>query len=313
MRKNELRPYGWMVCGSLSFTFMGTLAHELKGDCPWQLIAMARSGVAFVLAALLTRAAGARFVLWRPGIIWVRSIAGSVSLVCTFFALTRLPVSDVLTVTNMFPIWVAMLSWPMLGEVPSRSVWLTAACGVAGVALIQEPHFAHGQIDSAAALVVASFATAFAMIGLHRLADIDTRAVVAHFSAVAVVFCVLAALFLKLEPAPQWEWRTLWLLLGVGLTATVGQLCLTKAFFGGAPAKVSVFGLTQIIFAMPLEILIAGRQFTTQTLLGIVLVLAPTAWLLATAGKKQRAERANNADSPSAVTVTPPVAEPSGR
>jgi drug/metabolite transporter (DMT)-like permease len=278
-----------MVCGSFSFAIMGTLAHELRGSCPWQVIAIARSGMALVLSALLVRAAGARFVFLRPGTLWVRSIAGSISLVCTFFALTRLPVSDVLTVTNMFPIWVAVLSWPMLGEAPPRSVWLTVACAITGVVLIHHPHFAERNIASLAVLV-ASFATAFAMIGLHRLQDIDTRAVVAHFSAVSTAFCVAALPFADFHSDAVWHGSTIWMLLGVGLTATIGQLWLTKAFAQGTPAKVSVVGLTQIVFAIPLEVVFTGRQFTPLTLVGIALVLAPTAWLLASESRKRLAD-----------------------
>ena len=69
-------------------------------------------------ALLLARAAGVRLVLWRPRTLWIRSLAGSFSMVCTFYALTRLPVAQVLTVTQMFPIWVALLSWPLAGEAP---------------------------------------------------------------------------------------------------------------------------------------------------------------------------------------------------
>jgi hypothetical protein len=41
------------------------------------------------------------------------SIAGSISLVCGFYAMTHYPVSEVLTLTNMFPLWVAVLSLPL--------------------------------------------------------------------------------------------------------------------------------------------------------------------------------------------------------
>ena len=75
------------------------------------------------------------------------------------------------------------------------------------------------------------------------------------------------------------EWLLL-MLLGVGLSATIGQLFLTKAFASGPPAKVSVVGLTQIVFAMALEILLGRKSFAPATLLGIILVLAPTAWLM---------------------------------
>jgi drug/metabolite transporter (DMT)-like permease len=71
------------------------------------------------------------------------------------------------------------------------------------------------------------------------------------------------------------------MLAGVGLTATVGQVCLTKAFTSGQPAKVSVIGLSQIIFALVLDVIFFKRTYTWTTLLGIALVAAPTAWLMA--------------------------------
>src|SRR5262249_5752935 len=98
-----------MLCGSLAFAIMGTLAHELREHCHWPIIALARSALPLLIALILTRTAGVRLVLWKPAILWLRSIAGSVSMICTFFALTQLPVSDVFTLNNLFPIWVALL------------------------------------------------------------------------------------------------------------------------------------------------------------------------------------------------------------
>ena len=74
------------------------------------------------------------------------------------------------------------------------------------------------------------------------------------------------------------------LLLTVGATATLGQLCLTKAFTTGSPAKVSVVGLTQIVFGMGFDVLLGRTAFEWQTVLGIVLVIAPTGWLLTQRG-----------------------------
>lgn len=279
--RESLAPYLSMLMGSFAFALMSTLAHALGPSCDWQIIALVRSSLAFLLAGLLALGAGVRLVLWRPRTLWMRSLAGSCSLIGTFFALTRLPVSDVLTLTNTFPIWVALLSWPLLGEAPSPRVWLAVASGVTGIILIQQPHFAEGNFASLVALG-SSLSTAFAMIGLHRLHHIDVRAIVVHFSGVASLFC-LACLFLFERTTTARvivdEWLVL-MLLGVGLTATVGQLFLTKAFTLGSPAKVSVVGLTQIVFAMALEMLLWRHSFTPATLLGMVLVLVPTAWLI---------------------------------
>ncbi len=215
----------------------------------------------------------------------MRSIAGSVSLVCTFYALPRLPVSEVFTLTNVFPLWVALLSWPLLGEVPSKASWFAIAVGITGVVLVQQPHFSAEQPTAmlpAIAALIASFTTAVAMLGLHRLQAIDPRAIVAHFSGVALVVCLGSLLLVPNQAvaSSQFTQASLPLLLGVGISATVGQIFLTKAFAAGPPAKVSVVALAQVVFAVMLDRLFWDHPFRLVTLLGMVLVMAPTAWLL---------------------------------
>jgi drug/metabolite transporter (DMT)-like permease len=270
-----------MLLGSLAFATMATLAHGLRTQFDWQVIAFVRAFLALLFALVLAVGVRAQLVIWRPGVLWGRSIAGSISMICTFYALQQLPTADVMTVTNMFPIWVAVLSWPLLGEVPPGGVWLSAVSGVIGVALIQRPHFAEGNFATLVALA-ASVATAFAMIGLHRLHFLDTRAVVAHFSGVACIFCAAAFFVCDRDPSLHNRFDTpgLLMLLGVGVAATVGQLFLTKAFTTGSPARVSIVGLTQIVFAMIYDAVLWQRSFHPLTLLGTLLVVAPTAWLL---------------------------------
>ena len=54
--------------------------------------------------------------------------------------------------------------------------------------------------------------------------------------------------------------QNLAMLLGVGITATIGQILLTKAFAAGPPAKVSVIGLTQIGFGVVFGLVSAYSQ-----------------------------------------------------
>jgi drug/metabolite transporter (DMT)-like permease len=131
-----------------------------------------------------------------------------------------------------------------------------------------------------AAAILSSITSAIALIGLHQVREIDPRAIVAHFSAVALACCVGALLFFPRHHALVLEPRTVLLLLGVGATATVGQLCLTLAFSAGPPARVSVVGLSQVGFMMLLEMIFWRRHFDAFTLVGIGLVMAPTAWTL---------------------------------
>jgi drug/metabolite transporter (DMT)-like permease len=290
LMSNSILPYGWMLFAALAFATMGTLIHALGPSCDWQIIALSRAALVLIFATALTLQAGAGLVFLRPPMLWIRSIAGSISLVCTFYALTRLPVADVLTLTNVFPIWVALLSWPILREAPSRETWIAIACGMFGVVLVQQPHFQneHGKLPAMLALL-SSFTTAISMLGLHRLQAVDPRAIVAHFSGVSLAACLASLLFIPntaLETS-QFDDLALVLLLGVGICATIGQIFLTKAFAAGPPAKVSVIGLTQVGFAIVLDVLVWGQSFSAMTLVGMVCVTAPSAWLLISQGRAQ--------------------------
>lgn len=277
-----IAPYLWMLCGAFAFTVMSTLAHLVRDRFPWQAIAIGRSSVPFVLTGLSALLTGGQLVVLGPRALWLRSLAGSTSLVCTFYALTRLPVADALTLTNLFPIWVALLSWPLLRQRPGVFVWCCVVSAVCGVVLIQQPHSPDGNLATFTALI-ASFTSALAMIGLHSVQGVDTRAIVWHFSAVSLIFAGLAMGLLEgripVDQQPR-TWVSWIELFGVGASATIGQLCLTKAFTLGVPSRVAVVGLSQVFFALIFELILEDRNYNKASLLGMLLVLAPTAILL---------------------------------
>ncbi|MBI3407878.1 MAG: DMT family transporter [Planctomycetes bacterium] len=282
LRGNDsLQPYLWMLLGTFSFACMAMLTREASQVWDWQVIAMFRAFLPMALLAVLCWRARIRLVFLRPWTLWMRSIAGSLSLVGTFYAFTRMPIADVLTITNMFPIWLAILSWPMLGEVPSRVVWLSALCGLAGVYLIQGPQLNEGNLIILIPLASSLF-TSVAMIGLHRLRGVNTSAVVVHFSGVALVFAAISFFaFERDRPVDTHPDAThLLQLLGVGVAATVGQLLLTKAFTTGNPARIAVVGLMQVVFALILDAMFLANLPSLEQICGISLVLAPTAWLM---------------------------------
>jgi drug/metabolite transporter (DMT)-like permease len=278
--------YLCMLLSAASFSVMSFVTHELRHSLNWQTIALVRTAIALVLVIALARGAGVHLVLFRPGTLWIRSLAGSVALLANFYSMTHYPISEVLALSNMFPLWVAVLSWPVLGERPKLDVWLAAGIGVVGVYFLQqqpaipaaETQFGVLPVITA---VTASLASAIAMLGLHKLKGVDTRAIVAHFSGVSMACSAAAILFMStpMLTTPITA-QTLVLLAVVGISATAGQILLTKAFASGPPAQVSVVSLSQVAFSMVLETAFHGRAFSPTTLLGLALVVLPTAWVL---------------------------------
>lgn len=275
------RAYIFMLASSFAFAVMGAFSHLAGERCDWQIVALARTSLAFVFSLGLSLSMGVRLVLWRPRILWVRSLAGSVGVLFAFYALTHLPISTALTLSNTVPVWVTLLAWPVLGQRPGGHVWLAIAVGLVGIILIQRPEATGDRLAALLALGNA-FSTSVSMLGLNRLKGVDARAVVTHFSGVSTVFTLLFLLVAgrHVDYGALRDSTTIALLVGVGIAGTLGQLAMTKAFALGIPSKVSVVGLMQIVFALLFDMLLWTRAFDALVLTGIALVVAPSAWLM---------------------------------
>jgi drug/metabolite transporter (DMT)-like permease len=273
--------YFYMLCGALAFALMGTVSHAAGEHVAWQGVALARAGIAFALSWATAWASGVRLVWFGPSALWVRSLAGSTGLFCSFYALTHLPVADALTLTNTSALWVTLISRLVLRERLATSVWLAMLLALAGVVCLQQPHFAGGKFACFIALLCGLW-TALAMLGLNRLQNLDARAVVVHFSGVssiatAIFFALTTAGRADLRLPDAWAWL---LLCGVGVLGVLGQYGMTLAFARGHAPRVAVVTLAQVLFALVLDVTVGRREINALSLAGMALIVAPTAWLL---------------------------------
>lgn len=223
--------YIHMLWASLGFAVMAALSHRAGEFCDWQLVVVARASVAFFFSLLIAKLSGVKLVFFSSNVLWLRSLAGSASMLCNFYALAHLPVSDTLTLMNTAPIWVTLLLWLVFKQKPSTSILVAVFTSVAGIVLIQQPHFQSGKFACFMALSGAFF-TSIAMLGLNRLQHIDPRAIVVHFSGIAslATLTVLLLTNRKDYSAQVGEASTLGLLVLVGLAGVVGQMGMTLAF-----------------------------------------------------------------------------------
>jgi drug/metabolite transporter (DMT)-like permease len=270
-----------MLWASLAFAVMAAFSHWAGERCDWQLVVIARAAVAFFFALLIAKAGGVRLV-WRGSrTLWVRSLAGSTGMLCNFYALAHLPVSDTLTLMNTAPIWVTLLLWLVFGQRPTRGIVLAVLASVAGIALIQQPHFQHGKFACLMALCGA-FCTSIAMLGLNRLQHLDARAIVVHFSGVASLATGLFTLVTHRADysAQLSDPPVLFLLLSVGLAGVAGQIGMTRAFAHGQASRISVIALSQILFGLGFDMLFWQRAVNAVSLFGMALVIVPAGWLI---------------------------------
>jgi len=277
-----MRSYLWMLSSAVSFATMGALSKLLADTSDWRFLALVRAGLMLVFAGAVGLAMRTPFVFRGTPILWMRSLVGSLSMICTYYTLTHLHFSEATTLIKSYPLWVALLSWVALKERPSARVWIAIVVGVAGVVMIAQPHFDEARLAIGTG-ILSSLCTAVVMLGLKRLANTDTRIIVTHFALVATVVC--GAVFALAGSGPVHalgDPKSLTMLLGMGVMGTVGQIALTRAFALGEPSMVSVVGLSEMVFSAVYDRILWNRTFGWMTIAGMALVAAPTAWLLAT-------------------------------
>jgi drug/metabolite transporter (DMT)-like permease len=273
--------YLHMLWASVSFAFMAAFSHWAGERCDWQLVAVSRAAIAFFFSLLIARASSVKLVIWGPKPLWMRSLAGSTGILFNFYALSRLPVSDALTLMNTSPIWVTLMLWIIFKQRPTTGIVAAVLISVLGIVLIQQPHFESGKFACLMALC-GSFCTSIAMLGLNRLQRIDPRAIVVHFSGVASItttaFLAITSpkdYFSQLNGNP-----VLFLLVLVGLAGVGGQIGMTLAFAKGQASRVSVVALSQILFGLAFDAVFWGRPVNAISLLGMTFVIIPTSWLI---------------------------------
>ncbi len=200
-------------------------------------------------------------------------------MICGFYAMTHYNVAVVLALTNTYPIWVALLAWPMLGLVPSMKTWAALAVSFIGILLVYW-NAAVGGLDnpyetptlSIVLSVIAAVLSGVALLNLHKLKGLKAQAIVAHFSGVAAgCSLVVWAVFPVSLPMESVNRTGILSLIGIGVAATIGQLCLTKAFSTGDPEKVSVVGLSQVVVAALYKWVLHNEMPTFYGLIGMLL------------------------------------------
>jgi drug/metabolite transporter (DMT)-like permease len=203
--------------------------------------------VGALTAYVAARVAGKSLRITRVGEAWLRSVFGTVGAAGTFFLYSNpaLAIGDVATLLATAPLFVALLSAPLLGERIHKGVALALACGFAGIALVAKPSFSTAghliAIGGATAIV-----SAISQIQLRRIGPSESSEAIAfHFACVGSTVMLLWCIPVWRAPSPT---------DGLGLAVTglfggLGQLAMTRAYAANHAAPVSALGYLGVVFS----------------------------------------------------------------
>ena len=106
-----------IILSAFFFALMGLFV-QLSGDLPSAQKSLFRNGVASVVAFVMLIREGEGF-LWKKGSLLpliLRSTFGAIGVLCNFYALDHLILSDALMLNKLSPFFAIILSFLLLGE-----------------------------------------------------------------------------------------------------------------------------------------------------------------------------------------------------
>ncbi len=301
----------WMLAAAFFFATMAVCVKFASDHFNSAELVFYRGLLGMFFMWALARSRGISLATPYPGMHMWRSLVGVISLGAWFYAIAHLPLATAMTLNYMSSVWIAafLVGGAMLmGLLPARGgvlrqaqddpspssgrtasgtsvgtlssqgpLVLTVIAGFAGVVMMLRPTIEQNQAFAGLIGLMSGLLAAFAymqVMALGRVGEPETRTVF-YF---AVGSAVAGALGMGVAGISEWHWKPALWLLPLGLLASLGQLCMTRAYSlaktRSATLVVANLQYSGIVFGAFYSLLLFGDQIPLIGWAGMVLIVA---------------------------------------
>ncbi|NKB55166.1 MAG: EamA family transporter [Alphaproteobacteria bacterium] len=268
-----------MLAGVFLFSIMDAMVKWLVADYPVHQIVFFRTVFALLPCLYFIARSGGLATLRtkRPLVHAVRGVIGLAAMGCYFYAFALMDLADAKAILFSAPLFMTVLSIPLLGEKVGVFRWSAVLVGFLGVMVIVQPGGDMVQIGALAAIGGAVL-YALAVITVRHLSATDSAASITFYFTLtgAAAGTGMVAAFGWVPPSLV-DWA---LLGGVGIIGGVGQYCLTQAFRYAEAAAIAPLEYMSMAWALLLGYLIWSDIPDVEVFAGIALVVASGLFIL---------------------------------
>ena len=273
IKQNERLGIFLMVITTIVFASQDGLSKYLATEYNVYMVVMIRYWffAAFVITISSRKPGGLKKVAKTktPLLQIFRSLILVAEMCVTILAFTLMGLAETHAIFASYPLIIAMLSGPILGEHVGWRRWLAICVGFFGILIILNPG---NGIFSPYALVPLAGAILFALYGLltRYAGQYDNSST--SFFWTGIVGCIaMTAIGLNFwDPVSQADWSIMLILSASGM---LGHFLLIKCYEVAEASAVQPFAYLQLIWASLIGIIIFGEQITTNVLIGACIIV----------------------------------------
>ncbi|WP_415182060.1 DMT family transporter [Phaeovulum sp.] len=262
-----------MVATSFIFAIQDAISRHLAGEYNVYMVVMIRFWffAAFVTALAARQPGGipAAMATRQPVIQALRAVLLVAEILIIIQGFVILGLVESHAIFACYPLLIAALSGPVLGEKVGWRRWTAIGIGFVGMLIILQPGIT---VFAPAALIPLVSAFMFALYGLlTRYVARKDSATVSFFwtGTIGAVVATLAGVwFWQPMSAVDWGWMALLCLTGSG-----GHWFLIRAYEEAEASALQPFAYLQLVFVTVLGITIFGEVLRPNVALGTVVVV----------------------------------------
>ena len=278
----------YIVLSAFCFALMNMFV-RLSGDLPSVQKSFFRNLVALVFAFAILKKDRVWFSGKRENIkyLFLRSAAGTVGILCNYYAIDRMVLSDASMLNKMSPFFVIIFSFFILKEKIKPTQILIVAGAFLGSLLIIRPTAHIFQSPAALVGLLGGLTAGLAYTYVRLLGEKGEKGpfVVFIFSTFS---CVVTLPFLIFQYHAMSAMQLVYLLFA-GLCAAGGQFSITAAYFHAPAREISVYDYSQIVFSALLGFFVFGQIPDVLSWMGyaVICVMAVLMFLYNNRGKDE--------------------------
>jgi drug/metabolite transporter (DMT)-like permease len=261
-----------MLVAAFFFAIMGTLVKIGGETFTSPELVFYRSFFGLVFIFVLARRQNLQLKTPVPGKQLTRSILGFFSLVMFFYAISQLPLATAITLNYTSPLFMAMFAPFMLNERPRKTLIFAIILGFLGVALLLKPSLDADEFLAGTIGLLSGLTAGIVYVHVTQLAragEPDWRTVY-YFTLVCTIGAGLWMLLHQFNPV---SWKDIPLLLGLGASATIAQLAMTRAYRTGNHLVVGSLAYTTVLLASIFGFILWGETLSADRWLAVGLIV----------------------------------------
>lgn len=262
----------YIIVSAFFFALMGLFV-KLSGDLPIIQKSFFRNAVAMIFAfVLITK--NKEWALPKGkniGFLLIRAIAGTLGILCNFYAVSNMNLADASMLNKLSPFFAVIFSILLLKEKPNFKQIFAVSLAFIGALFVMKPSFSFDALPGFLGFLGGLGAgLAYACVRKLTQNGFKGNLVIFYFSAFS---CLVTLPWLIFDFTPMTTTQWLYLILA-GLSASGGQYFITTAY-SKAPAKeISVYDYSQIIFTTILSLIVFGDLPDILSFVGYAIIIS---------------------------------------